>query len=87
MQQDIKDLPAAIAANQVDGTPEQLAAAQKVQGMIAATVVSKSAAVQTGAGDAALVKGNAAAAAPAAAATPATSNNGNKKGNKNKGNN
>lgn len=82
VQVDQKDLPAAIAANQNAGTPEQLAAAAKVADTVQPSIVSKAQVVQTPAADAANVKGAAAAAPTSGAATT----NGNGNGKKNKGN-
>lgn len=53
VQQDQKDLPDAVAANQAAGTAEQLAAADKVAQLIQPTIVSSAQAVQTPAADAA----------------------------------
>lgn len=90
VQQNVKDLPAAVAANQVDGTPEGQAAFDQVKNQVFPSVVTKAQVVQTPAADA--VNGKAAAATPTAAAT---NNNGkasgkasgNTNGKKNKGNN
>ncbi|CAN8100992.1 unnamed protein product [Discula destructiva] len=52
VQQDQKDLPDAIAANQAAGTDEQIAAANKVAQMVQASIVSSAQVVQTPAADA-----------------------------------
>jgi len=78
------DLPVAIAANQVQGTPEQIAANAKVNQLLGVSVTSKAAPVLT---PAAAIGNDAAAAtataAPAAATTSATAKG--KKGGKNAG--
>lgn len=79
VQQDQKDLPAAVAANQNAGTPEQVAALDTVSKMLDISVTTRPAPVQTPAEDAANQQ---AADTPTNAAT----NNGNKKGNNNNNN-
>ncbi|KAF3764231.1 hypothetical protein M406DRAFT_291283 [Cryphonectria parasitica EP155] len=82
VQQNQIDLPAAIAANQAGGTPEQLAALAAVSKLAFPTVVSKAAPVQTPAADV-VAAVNAAASTTTAAAAATTSDTTKKHKNKN----
>lgn len=83
IQQNKVDLGVAVAANQKDGTAEQLAADTNVKQMLGLSIVSKAAAVQT---PAAVAASGVASSSAAAATTSAAAKTGNNKGNKNKGN-
>lgn len=84
VQQDQKDFAAAVAANQADGTPEQVAALANVAKLVGPSLVSKAAVVQTPAADAA--NQAAVASATPTSATTNSNSNGKKKGSKAKGN-